>query len=78
MKQTKRLHISIFLWALFAFTLVCYGKVKGMENMEIRLSLFSYSPLIDIVIKYKKLDDNDPESLNKMLTYSLKLPKGSA
>ncbi len=44
-------------------TLVCYGKVKGIENMEIRLSLFSYSPLIDIVIRYKKLDDNDPESL---------------
>jgi len=44
-------------------TLVCYGTIKGVENLEIHFSLFSYSPLIDIVIKYKKLDDNDPESL---------------
>ena len=55
-------------------TLVCYGKVKGVENMEIRLSLFSYSPLIDIVIKYKKLDDNDPESL--YLAFPLNLDSG--
>lgn len=55
-------------------TLVCYGSAPGTENLEIRITLFSYSPLIDIVIRYKKLDDQAPESL--YLIFPLNLDSG--
>jgi len=54
--------------------LVCYGSAPGTKNLEIRITLFSYSPLIEIVIRYKKLADQAPESL--YLAFPLNLPSG--
>jgi len=55
-------------------TLVCYCSAPGTENLEIRISLFSYSPVIDIVLRYNKLDDDAPESL--YLAFPLNLDSG--